>query len=230
MKLRHCTICGAATKPANLRSHMAKVHPGADLPKDLPKPEEHATRRLRAGRKRREVYAYASFAIVVLALVVVGILWSGSSGPSPGTPAPAFSLRDTTGAVVSLEGLRGQFVLLDLMSTSCPVCQRTTTQTLVPLHTTQGQRVHFLSVDMNREGNSVAQGNQRIETFCAQYGATWQYALDTDGVRDKYAVYASGGGTPTTLLIDREGKILYRHVGFESLPELTETLDRFVSG
>ena len=112
--------------------------------------------------------------IIVLALVVVvggGILLhnhtqaanSPASRALQGTllndPAPAFTLRDQTGASVSLAGLRGQPVVLTFLYTHCPdVCPLTAEK----LHTAaqalgaDAAKVSWLAVSIDPAGDTSA--------------------------------------------------------------------------
>jgi thioredoxin-related protein len=157
---------------------------------------------------------------VVVIIVIVALLPRGKE------LAPDFVLLDTEGATTRSSDYRGSFLVLDLMWTKCSWCQRFTREALVPLYPAWESRVRFLSVDLNRDGDSVEVGNARILAFKAEFGATWQYALDTDGLAERTGVT----GTPTTLLIDREGYTVYRHDGYESVDDFRSQLERFVGG
>jgi protein SCO1 len=113
--------------------------------------------------------------IIVLVLVVIvggGILLhshtqaanpSSSSRTLQGTllndPAPAFTLRDQTGASVSLAALRGRPVVLTFLYTHCPdVCPLTAEK----LHTTaqslgaDAAKVSWLAVSIDPSGDTPA--------------------------------------------------------------------------
>jgi len=220
VKQRECPVCGSAVRPENLRAHIARVHPRAEVKADLPKPAAKATKPVRRlSQRRRETWAYVLFTVIVVLVVIVALL------PRGPTVAPPFSLTDVDGAPVALEDYRGEVLFLDLMSTSCSVCQSYTNGTLKTTYSTYLSKVQFLSVDINRERDNVLDGNFRIRAFMQTYGTTWQYALDTDGVADKYGVT----GTPTTVIVDRDGKIAYRHVGYETVDEIAGQINRLVT-
>jgi len=215
-----CPVCAAPLKPENVAGHMGRVHPHAPLPEAMPRASRRPKRPPRRLSHRREAYAYGIIAIVVVIIVVVALLPRGKER------GPDFDLVDTEGASTRSSDFQGSFLVLDLMWTKCSWCQRFTRETLAPLYPSWESRVRFLSVDLNREGDSVEVGNARILAFKAEFGATWPYALDTDGLADRVGVT----GTPTTLLIDREGYIVYRHNGYESLEDFSSQLNRFVGG
>jgi len=55
---------------------------------------------------------------------------------------------------------------------------------------------------------------ERARTFIADKGLTFTFLEDTDEA-DVVGGAFGGHGFPTSLLIDREGRVMYYHMGFE---------------
>lgn len=222
-KLKPCPECGTKVRIDRLEAHMKKIHPEADRSGLLTEEErtdlEESRRRVsRGGISLREKGVYIVGLLVVIGIILMVVMLQ----PRPvetGQPAPDFTLKDTDGNTVRLSDLRGRVVLLDLMDVDCTYCQRETANTLVPLHERYGDRVVFISVDVQLVGSEDTVA--KINAFKSQYGSTWRYCLDTDGVRGKYGVTA----TPTTCIIDRSGTIAYLHSGLSSESDLSTHLD-----
>ena len=59
---------------------------------------------------------------VAVFLLMAPVLFS-QTGPKPGQPAPDFTLKDSSGAPVTLSAPKGKVVLLDFWATWCHGCQ-----------------------------------------------------------------------------------------------------------
>ena len=181
-------------------------------------------------------------AVVVVLLVSLGALsyiyisggqeaYSGDDGQDDGGDdvsdngdtdtqalAPDFTYADINGGVVSLSGLRGNVVVLDFMATWCGPCE-SQIQNLVQIKNEYvGQGVTFVSIDVD-----TSESASELLAFKNELGATWQFALDMDGMGSNPAYMATS--IPTMVFIDREGHIAYRDVGLMSVTELRNTID-----
>lgn len=59
-----------------------------------------------------------------LALLLTACLTLAAAPPTPGQPAPAFSVKDLKGAAVSLSALKGKTVVLEWSNPGCPFVVR----------------------------------------------------------------------------------------------------------
>lgn len=130
-----------------------------------------------------------------------------------------FTVTDTDGTTITLSDWEGEVILLDFIQTTCGHCQDNTQNTMVPIFDDYGTQIKVLSISIKPEDT-----NQDLVNFKATYGAQWQYALDTDGVKQKYGV----SGTPTGFLIDRNGNIVYSHVGVDDYATLKSEIDQIL--
>jgi cytochrome c biogenesis protein CcmG/thiol:disulfide interchange protein DsbE len=120
-----------------------------------------------------------------------------------GTTAPDFSLRDLDGSTVDLRALRGQPVLLDFWATWCGDC-RVALPFVELLRRGLKDRLTVFGID-NEEP-------QLAREYLQKYGYTLRSLVDRrDQAVNLYHVY----GWPTTVLIDRDGKIVFYGYGFE---------------
>ena len=163
---------------------------------------------------------------LVAAVVVYGLYLRGGGdggegdqlpdGTGTGEAAPTFSLTDIDGNPVSLGSLRGKVVVLDLFATWCGPCQSQMAELSEVRARYSASDVVILSIDVDtRETASQAR------EFKADYGATWAFAMDTDGVGDKYGATA----IPTLAIVDRAGKLAYRNQGLEDADALIARID-----
>jgi peroxiredoxin len=120
--------------------------------------------------------------------------------------APDFTLRTLDGQEITLSQLRGKIVLLDFWATWCGPCRES-----IP---------HFVQIyKTNREngfemiGLSVDKGDEGVvRRFIESMEIPYLIVIAPEEVVRNYKVTA----IPTTFLIDKEGKIRERIMGFNS--------------
>jgi len=80
--------------------------------------------------------------------------------------------------------------------------------------------------DSHEYGGAVGPfNNERIDDLVAQTGITYPWVQDPSG---NFFYEASATGMPTTLLLDRRGRILANRTGaFDDLAELQAWIDRY---
>jgi cytochrome c biogenesis protein CcmG, thiol:disulfide interchange protein DsbE len=144
--------------------------------------------------------------------------------PGAGATAPEYAAVDLAGDSVSLGDLRGQVVLLNVWATWCAPC-RVEIPELQALHEEHGQRglrVVGVTVDSRHALDDVRQ-------FIDEFGMTYDVWLDPDHtVLDRF----SGAGVPLSVIIDRDGRIAWRHLGMfqRGDPNLLAALERSLDG
>ncbi|MDH4028536.1 MAG: TlpA family protein disulfide reductase [Nitrospirota bacterium] len=129
---------------------------------------------------------------------------SGSADDLVGGKAPSFELKDLSGNVVYLSSFRGRAVLLNFWATWCPYCRKERPH-LGSLHTEYKDRgLVIISVATDRSEND-------IRNFMKDTPADFIVLADTN--REAASLY-NVRGYPTTFLIDREGMVRQKFVGF----------------
>jgi len=138
--------------------------------------------------------------------------------PEPdGAPAraPEWELRDIEGNTVSSEEFEGKVVLIDFWATWCPPCQKMIPEMikLQEEYRDEGFAIVGISLD---EG-----GPEKVRAFNERLKVNYTTAMGTDEV-----IRAFGGifGLPTSFLIDREGRIVRKHVGYTPVSRIEEEI------
>jgi thiol-disulfide isomerase/thioredoxin len=121
-----------------------------------------------------------------------------------GDPMPAYTAKYLDGKPLNLASEKGNVIFLNVWATWCGPCRFETPelQALQNQYAANGLKVIGVSVD---EGETEA-----VKTFVAEQKITYPIALDPEG---RIANLLQTTVLPTSLLLDRNGKIVWRQIG-----------------
>ena len=137
----------------------------------------------------------------------------------PRLELPDFTLDDANGRAVTLSTFRGHVVLLTFWTTSCGQCQ-TEMQWFSDFQGRFGaQQFVVLGVALDREG--WVSVRPYLERERHNYRVM---VADRDDARLR-----PGPSIPTTLIVDRSGRIAIRHVGFCSREEYERDIQKVLA-
>lgn len=141
-------------------------------------------------------------------------------GNRDGTPAPAVSFPLLDGRVVPLEDLRGQVVLINYWATWCPPCRAEMPgfQDVYELRRAAGFTVIGVSTDDRPQAD--------VEAWLRDHGISYPVAMVTPALG---AAFGDIAGLPTSLLIDKRGRVRYTVSGFFTEPALRAAVDRLLA-
>ena len=162
---------------------------------------------------------------VVRQLVGQGVFWlavlltgAAQAAPKVGEVPPTYVGVDAEGNAVDLFGFKGKVVVITFWASWCGYCLKE----IPVLENVQRQagdgRIRVIAVNIDDDNAKRRQMRARLKDF--------QLLMTTD--KDKKARKAYGvGGIPHLVMIDPEGKLAYRHVGYdkEMLPEIVDELN-----
>ncbi len=130
------------------------------------------------------------------------------------SPAPELDVSEWVGSAAPLESLRGRVVLVEAFQMLCPGCIR--------YGLPQAQRVHRLFPQVAVVGlhtvfeHHAVTGADALKVFVSEFGIRFPVGIDRheDGhpmpvTMRRYHLE----GTPSTLLIDRAGRLRFSHLG-----------------
>lgn len=148
--------------------------------------------------------------ILTIASLLAASTFAIAAGPEPGTPAPAFTLTDTSGNSHSLSDFKGKFVVLEWTNFGCPFVQKhydsNNMQSLQKKYTDKD--VVWLMIGSSAEGKQGNYPPEKWNEMIEEKGASPTAALlDPDGTVGK--LYGATT-TPDMFIIDPDGKLLYR--------------------
>ncbi len=146
--------------------------------------------------------------VLILALVVLvaGVLLTLFRAPSTGpSVAPDFILPDMNGQVVRLSQLKGKVVLLNLWATWCPPCRKEMPTMEVLYRKLKDADFVMLAASQDIDGKKT------VAPYIHEQGFTFPVLLDVTGETGKKY---GATGYPETFIIDRQGVIVHRHIGY----------------
>lgn len=163
--------------------------------------------------------------LVILLVLSIG-LSAGAQQTTPhrGRKAPLFALEDINGATVELKSaLKKGPVLIDFWATWCVPCleQLAVLQHTQAEYAAKGLTIFAISVDNQKSA-------ARVKPYVK--GRTYSFNVLLDPNSDVARLYYAQT-LPTTVIIDREGFIVYSHTGYRKGDEreVKEIIDALLS-
>lgn len=146
--------------------------------------------------------------MLLLTLILLVRKYDRGLGPRASTPpehppAPDFTLLQLDGQPLTLSSYRGQVVLVDFWATWCLPCREEIPH-LIQLQDKYGVR------GLQIIGVSMDDGPEPVRPFAQQFHMNYPIVMGNAKIGEEY-----GGvlGLPIAFLVDREGRIVKKHVG-----------------
>ena len=144
--------------------------------------------------------------LLLAGVVVVRGLSGGGEGAAPGTDVSRVAFRSADGARHTLAEHRGKVVLVDVWATWCPPCRKSLPE-VAELQKAGGDQYVVLPISVDRTGWGA------VKPFLAQNPQLGLTAYVPDGA-SALGAFGEIPGIPTTLIIDRQGRLVKRWSGY----------------
>jgi peroxiredoxin len=154
---------------------------------------------------------------VLLGLLAVGYVAVTSTPAAP--PVTFISLK---GEKISTESLRGKVVIVNFWATDCKTCIKEMPSMIATYNKFKGKGLEFVAVAMKYDPPNY------VLNFTETRQLPFTVALDSGG--DIAKSFGDVALTPTTFVIDKNGKIIKRYVGEPEFGELHALLEKALAG
>jgi peroxiredoxin len=155
----------------------------------------------------------ARVSALVVSLTLSALATAASVGP--GTAAPAFQLPAAAGNPVGLGDLKGQVVLINFWASWCGPCRQEMPVLEQMYRKYKAAGFTLLGVNVEPKSNDAV-------GFLKSTPVSFPILFDTESkVSNLYEV----SGMPSTVIVDRKGKVRYIHHGYKPGDE-SEYLDQ----
>ena len=118
-------------------------------------------------------------------------------------PAPAFVAKDLDGREITTASLRGKVVIVNFWATWCGPC-RAEIPDLVALQAKYQDTLQVIGISEDEAGVEV------VKRFAAEHKVNYPVAMVTPEIEK---LFPGIGALPTSFIIDRESRIVQKHVG-----------------
>ena len=157
------------------------------------------------------------FILVLLPLVIVLFIYAKTEKTSifgnNSSKAPDFAVKDLKGREISLSNYSGKVVFLNFWATWCGPCKAEIPDFIEAYKQYKDKGMEIIGISVDRRNlNSVLK-------FVEKYKINYPVVMSTDKIQKDYE---PGPYIPTTIIIDQEGKIRYKHIGYMSKEALND--------
>jgi peroxiredoxin len=133
--------------------------------------------------------------------------------------APDFTLRDAMGKNVKLSDYRGKIVLLDFWATDCGGCRVEIPWFVEFQQAYRDRGFVVLGLSLDDAGWTV------VKPFIEEKRINYEVMISTDDVTNRYHIESM----PTTLIIDKSGRIASTHVGLGKKEEFRDEIEALLN-
>lgn len=151
-------------------------------------------------------------------LAVLGVVLFFALSMFKKASAPAVSFKTLSGEQISTQSLLGKVVLVNFWATSCSTCVQEMPAMVETYTKYQPKGLELVAVAMSYDPPNY------VLNFAETRKLPFKVALDVDGSAAKS--FGEVQLTPTSFLIDKQGKIIKRYVGIPDFTALHELIEQ----
>ncbi|NIO49937.1 MAG: redoxin domain-containing protein [Candidatus Aminicenantes bacterium] len=158
------------------------------------------------------------FILVLLPLAMVFVFCAKAEKASifgdNSSPAPDFTLKDLKGHEITLSKYSGKVVFLNFWATWCGPCKAEIPDLIEAYKQYKDKGMEIIGISVDRIGP------KSVLKFAEKYKINYPVVMSTDKILKDYE---PGPYVPVTIIVDQDGKIRHRHIGYMN----KETLKKY---
>jgi len=135
--------------------------------------------------------------------------------------APKVAFTDIKGNTITMEQLKGKVVMVNFWATSCTTCVGEMPEMIKTYEKYHSKGLEYVAVAMSYDPPNY------VLNFTETRKLPFNVALDVDGQLAKS--FGEVKLTPTTYVIDKQGKIIKKYVGAPEFAQLHQLLDEQIA-
>lgn len=166
-------------------------------------------KRLAVGKIGLSLALVALLTFLVSATHIAAVPAPGSAnGQSNPASAPDFELTDLTGKTISLSDYKGKVLFLNFWATWCPPCREEIPDFVEAYSENREKGFEILGISVDTKSRAV------VSEFVAKYKINYPVVLESRAKTQQLIDdYEPGQFIPTTIIIDKQGRIRHKQVG-----------------
>jgi peroxiredoxin len=154
---------------------------------------------------RNRIRAIIAIGTAVIGIAALGVGLTPTARAGVPAPAPDFALPAMDGSELRLSDLRGQVVMINFWATWCGPCRQE-----MPL--LQQLQVKYEPLGFTLVGINVEPESAGARTWLEKVPVTFPILFDRQNqVAERFGVQ----GMPSSVFVDRSGKVRYVHRGYQ---------------
>ena len=162
----------------------------------------------------------------IVCVVGVGVAVAKGIGPAKGigsekrTAISDFRVTTLDGRSIQLSALRGKVVIVDFWATWCPPCIEELPHFKELYTQYKGKGFEMIGIALD-EGGSGA-----VKSFVKEHGVTYSIAMGTPDLIQNFSGIL---GIPTTFIIDKNGMIAHKLIGYQEKQVFEQEIQRLLA-
>jgi len=135
-----------------------------------------------------------------------------------------FKLTDLEGKPFALESLKGKVVIIDFWATWCVPCRKELPYFVSLYQKYKDKGLEIVGIDYEHEtGEAIS---KQVQGFLKERGVTYPCVVGDDATRNQVPGFE---GLPTTLFLDRAGKVRLKLSGYHSMIPLETAVEKLLA-
>ncbi len=149
------------------------------------------------------------YILVLLPLIIVLFVCAEAEKTSifgnNSSQAPDFTVKDLKGREISLSNYSGKVVFLNFWATWCRPCKAEIPDFIEAYKQYKDKGMEIIGISVDRVSP------KSVLKFAEKYKINYPVVMSNDTIQKDYE---PGPYIPTTIIIDQEGKIRHKHIGY----------------
>lgn len=154
------------------------------------------------------------FGLLLAFIFISTETFADTDKPEEKIPAPAWTLTDLEGKPNTLASYKGKIVVLNFWGTFCTPCLKEVPEFVATQQQYAGKGVMVVGAAMDKNDDAA------VKAFTKKYFINYPVVVAPNSMTHDYGIVVA----PTTFIIDKQGVIVFKHIGALSRKDLAQHL------